>query len=196
MFAIIDCKAEYVSSSEEYAWSGNNFFTKTLRYPHLSMRVVGISENGTIGYFLHLEYRRPRGGVIFEDGGYDPTYSIPNATLLIRTADGNVIKKTSAYNETKDYVKTTQEKSVSEVVNGKLVTRTIPSQETHNYTAMYAFAMTPEEFKQISKGVLKIKLEANPIFEKTYKKDNIGKKIWKLFKEIVGRVPKSFDENF
>ena len=134
--------------------------------PHLKYYVGGDVYKGLNRYILVLE---------FDQASLSPvTKSVPKGKLLIRTKDGTVIKKDAAYNETKDYVSKTVQKSTTSVEWGDVVTRTTPSQELHHYTAYYQFLFTPEEFKKMSEGILKIRLEADPIFEKEFKKQYFG----------------------
>lgn len=188
--SIVSCNAELIISGIEYAWRGGNIFTQGVNNPHLRLWVGGDNVGGEPIYVLIVEYDRAQES--------DETFSIPNASLLIKTSDNEIIKKTSAYNETKDYVTTVKEQSVTEVVNGKLVTNTIPAHDLHHYTAYYQFLMTKSDFEKISKGIIKIRLQSDPIFEKTYKKDKIGKRIWNQFRSIYSKVkkPRSFDDGF
>lgn len=163
--------------------------------PHLEYNVGGTDYNGKEIYVLMLEFDR---------GSDSPaTYSVPNATLLIRTSDETVIKKQSDFNETLDHVATTKSKSVTEVKNGKVITTNTPSENLHHYTAYYQFIFTPQEFEQLSKGIIKIRLQAEPNFEKSFNKDKMGKKIWKQYKDVKAKVQRNiikkkrgFDDGF
>lgn len=171
--------------------------------PHLEYYITGVHENGKSKYYLSLEYDRANETSDSKIVRYPNVKSVPNGKLLIRVSNETVIEKESAYNQTKEYSTDPSIQSVTQEIDGALVTNTSQSKQLHRYTAFYQFELTSEDLDLISKGIKKIRLQSDPVLEISFGKDKMGKKIGKLFEEAqknlkiaIEKESKEFDEGF
>lgn len=156
---------------------------------------MGVHENGKTKYYLSLEYDRANETSDTKTTRYANAKSIPNGKLLIRVADNTIIEKESVYNKTKEYSSDPSIQSITQEVDGALITNTSQAKQLHHYTAHYKFELSLDDVELISKGIKKIRLQSDPVLELSFRKDKIGKTIGKLFAEAQKKLIISIEEN-
>ena len=94
--------------------------------------------------------------------------------MMVRTTDGTVLKFSGELldNETQS----------AGIVSGNIVLPVSSIKSTAQ------FKVTPEQFESLKDGIIKVRLSTIPIeHEREFKKDKIGKKLYKFFIEAQNK---------
>lgn len=99
---------------------------------------------------------------------------LKESTMMVRTTDGTVLKFSGELldNETQS----------AGIVSGNIVLPVSSIKSTAQ------FKVTPEQFESLKDGIIKVRLSTIPIeHEREFKKDKIGKKLYKFFIEAQNK---------